>query len=139
MEKENKKQRQGEKKTYVKTIKDLLAYVRKRDPRFITYLNRLKEEEEKKQQEKIEKEREKKREKEEMKHVKQKLEEERFREIEEYYKKQNEGISTPTPIISHKGQPPNVKTRFEEDEHDGQFYCEICEKDFKSENQLRNH
>lgn len=44
MEKENKKQRQGEKKNYVKTIKDLLAYVRKRDPRFIAYVARLKEE-----------------------------------------------------------------------------------------------
>lgn len=75
MEKENKKQRQTERKTYVKTIKDLLSYVRKRDPRFIAYLGRLREEEEKKQQEKLEREKEKKKEKEEMKHVKQRLEE----------------------------------------------------------------
>jgi DnaJ family protein A protein 5 len=38
MEKENKKTRQEERKAYVKTIKDLLSYVRKRDPRFIAYV-----------------------------------------------------------------------------------------------------
>ena len=27
----------------------------------------------------------------------------------------------------------------EEDEAEYQYYCEICSKDFKSENQLRNH
>ena len=42
MEKENKKQRQGEKKTYIKTIKDLVAYVKKRDPRFRQYQMKLK-------------------------------------------------------------------------------------------------
>ena len=50
MEKENKKQRQAEKKNYVKTIKDLLAYVRKRDPRFREYLMKVKEEEDRKLQ-----------------------------------------------------------------------------------------
>lgn len=89
MEKENKKHRQTEKKTYLKTVKDLMAYVKKRDPRFRDYMVKVKEEEERKEQEKIEKEKEKKREKEEMKIVKQKLEEERFREIEEYHQKQN--------------------------------------------------
>jgi DnaJ family protein A protein 5 len=135
MEKENKKVRQGERKTYVKTIKDLLAYVRKRDSRFINYLTRCREEEERKQQEKLEREKEKKREKEDMKVVKQRLEEERFREIEEYYRKQNELSNTSTPtVISHK--PARGKP---EEEEQGEFYCEICEKEFKSENQLRNH
>lgn len=89
MEKENKKQRQGQKKTYIKTIKDLVAYVKKRDPRFRQYQMKVKEEEEKKAQEKIEKDKKKKQEKEEMKVVKQQLEEERFREVEEYFKRQN--------------------------------------------------
>lgn len=44
MQKINKKQRQGEKKTYIKTIKDLIAYVKKRDPRFRDYQMRMKEE-----------------------------------------------------------------------------------------------
>lgn len=43
-----------------------------------------------------------------MKHVKQRLEEERFREIEEYYKKQNEMNNIPT-VISHKPAPNNKK------------------------------
>ena len=38
MEKENKKQRLTEKKNYIKTIRDLVGYIRKRDPRFMEYL-----------------------------------------------------------------------------------------------------
>lgn len=34
MEKENKKERQKEKKTYIKTIKDLVSFLKKRDPRY---------------------------------------------------------------------------------------------------------
>ena len=66
MEKENKKQRQSEKKTYIKTIRDLVAYVRKRDPRFIEHMRVMKEEEAKKEQLKVEREKERKIEKEKM-------------------------------------------------------------------------
>lgn len=38
MEKENKKERQKEKKNYIKTIKDLVAFLKKRDPRYRDYL-----------------------------------------------------------------------------------------------------
>lgn len=38
MEKENKKERQKEKKHYLKTIKDLVEYLRKRDPRYKAYM-----------------------------------------------------------------------------------------------------
>jgi DnaJ family protein A protein 5 len=55
MEKENKKQRQGEKKTFLKTVKDLVAYVKKRDPRFREYVVKQKDEEEKKNLERLEK------------------------------------------------------------------------------------
>lgn len=89
MEKENKKQRQNEKKTYIKIVKDLTAYMKKRDPRYQDYVIHLKEEEERKEIERKEREKEKKKEKEEMKLVRQKLEEERFKEIDEYYNKQN--------------------------------------------------
>ena len=42
MEKENKKQRLTEKKNYIKTIRDLVGYIRKRDPRFMEYLRVIK-------------------------------------------------------------------------------------------------
>ena len=88
---------------------------------------KVKEEEEKKAQEKIERQKRKKQEKEEMKVVKQKLEEERFREIEEYYKNQNGGLT-------------NQKNEAEEEyEVQSEFYCQLCQKQFKSQNQLRNH
>ena len=43
MQKQNKKQRQGEKKMFIKTIKDLVAYVKKRDPRFRQYQMKVKQ------------------------------------------------------------------------------------------------
>lgn len=65
-----------------------------------------------------------------MKVVKQQLEEERFKQIEEYYKKQAESNHH---HHSHQAQDAG---NYAQDE---QFYCDLCEKGFKSENQLRNH
>lgn len=42
MEKENKKERLKEKKTYIKTIKDLVSFLKKRDPRYREYLMKQK-------------------------------------------------------------------------------------------------
>jgi DnaJ family protein A protein 5 len=39
MEKENKKERLKEKKHYLKTIKDLIDYLKKRDPRYKAYMD----------------------------------------------------------------------------------------------------
>ena len=51
MEKENKKERQKEKKHYLKTIKDLVEYLRKRDPRYKVYTEELRMQELKKEEE----------------------------------------------------------------------------------------
>ena len=53
MEKENKKQRLTEKKNYIKTIRDLVGYIRKRDPRFMEYLRVIRQAEQKKELQKI--------------------------------------------------------------------------------------
>ena len=47
--------------------------------------------------------------------VKQRLEEERFKEIEEYYKNQNGGMNT-------------KQAEEEEYEVDSEFYCQLCQK-----------
>ena len=44
MEKENKKERIKQKKNYIKTIKDLISFLKKRDPRYRDYLLQQKEE-----------------------------------------------------------------------------------------------
>lgn len=56
-----------------------------------------------------------------MKIVKQRLEEERFREIEEYYKRQSEQTQQAASRPAH-----------DDDDEDCQFFCEACEKGFKS-------
>ena len=43
MEKQNKKERQKERKFYIKTVKDLISYLKKRDPRYQNYLMQLNE------------------------------------------------------------------------------------------------
>lgn len=73
MEKENKKERQKERKFYIKTIKDLISYLKKRDPRYQDYLMELSEKEKKKEEEKKIKMEEEKRFKEEQKEIKKQL------------------------------------------------------------------
>ena len=60
-----------------------------------------------------------------MKHHKKQLDEERLKEVEEYYKNQEE-----------EDQHRHHDKKQEADED---FYCDICEKGFKSQNQLSNH
>lgn len=63
-----------------------------------------------------------------MKVIKQKLEEERFKEIEQYYQKQNQQLGK-----------ANQSNNFDENDQEHEFYCQICDKEFKSDNQLKNH
>ena len=52
MEKENKKEIQKERKFYTKTIKDLISYLKKRDPRYQSFLLDEQEKEAKKEEQK---------------------------------------------------------------------------------------
>lgn len=119
IDQDNKKARGKERKSYLDTIKRLVEYVRKRDPRYALILQKLKEDEERKKQEKLEQEEEKKRAKKEAAQRAKLADLERFKELEALKEKQAEAEA-------------------EEDELE-EFYCAPCEKAFKSENQLKNH
>ena len=84
----------------------------------------VREAEEKTEMEKIKKIEDKKREKEELKKGKSKYDEERFKEIDEYNK--NNNTTQVAEEYNGEGEEP-------------EFYCRICNKTFKSENQIINH
>ena len=120
IDQDNKKARTRERKTYMDTIKRLVEYVRKRDPRYAIILKEQKEEEERKKLEKIALEEEKKKAKKEAAQRAKLADMERFAELEAL--KEN-----------------NKADEIVEDEEQEEFYCAPCQKGFKSENQLKNH
>jgi hypothetical protein len=61
-----------------------------------------------------------------MKKVKTKIEEERFKEIDEYHKNNTAAEGKTHEEYYGEGEEP-------------EFYCRICSKTFKSENQIINH
>lgn len=82
MDKENKKERQNEKRQYVKTLKELVEFCKRRDPRWKDYLESIRKEEEKKKEEiKLKKEEDTKR-KQDTKIRARKEEEERWAELD---------------------------------------------------------
>lgn len=91
IEKENKKERSKEKKNYVKIIKTLVDFVRKRDPRFKNYMEMLNKEQEKKIEEKKKFENEQKILKQQLKKLALQEELNRYEE-EEKLKEQNQEI-----------------------------------------------
>lgn len=82
MEKENKKQRQKEKKHYLKTIKDLVEYLKKRDPRYKAHLDEQRQQELKKEEQKKKQLELLKVEKEQQKILRKQMEEERMKQID---------------------------------------------------------
>lgn len=124
MEKENKKERQKEKKHYLKTIKDLVEYLRKRDPRYKVYTEELRMQELKKEEERKKQMQIMKIEKEEQKIIKKQMEEQRMKQIEEYYRNNKQSSS---------------EDEVEDDQPQSEYYCELCEKGFKTTNQMQNH
>ncbi|CAD8054697.1 unnamed protein product [Paramecium primaurelia] len=121
--KDNKVERKEEKKKYLKTIKKLVETVKNKDPRYKEYLEQLKKEQ-------IIKEQQKKKFKEQEKiHMQEILkqarleEQERFKQNEEYFKERQQ-----FQVITEK-----------QEKSSDVFFCEICDKEFKSESQFKNH
>ena len=112
-----------EKKKYIQTIKKLVDTVKGQDPRYKAYLENKRKEEEiqriLKKKQLIEEEENKKI----LAQDRREAELVRFKENEEYFRNKNEQI---------------VETSKVEKDLDA-FFCEACEKEFKSESQMKNH
>ncbi|KAM3134816.1 hypothetical protein pb186bvf_013141 [Paramecium bursaria] len=121
---DNLKERKEEKKKYIKTVKKLVDLVKQKDPRYDQYLqNKKKEDLLIEQQKKKQKELEKQRNEQILKEARI-LEQQRFEENEAYFKEKLQHE-----IVTEKIQKNNGDI----------LYCEICDKEFKSESQLKNH
>ncbi|RKO91558.1 hypothetical protein BDK51DRAFT_11941, partial [Blyttiomyces helicus] len=115
MEKENKKFRETARREFVDAIRELVAFVRKRDPRVARYLEeqkRVKAEKEKENKARIAREKE-----------------ERARNAEAYKE----------PEWSKVKEVDYSAENLEEDCEEEELYCVACEKGFKSEKQFENH
>ena len=121
IDQDNKKSRQKEKKKYLDTIRQLVEYVKKRDPRVERMKERAKQLEEERRLLKLEKEEEKKKQKKENLLRAREEEQRRFEELDSLKQQ------TKKPIV------------MEEEEEEEEFYCAPCRKGFKSQNQLANH
>ncbi|CAD8096812.1 unnamed protein product [Paramecium sonneborni] len=121
--KDNKVERREEKKKYLKTIKKLVETVKNKDPRYKEYLEQLRKEQTiKEQQKKKLKEQEKIHMQEILKQARLE-EQERFKENEEYFKERQQ-----FQVITEKQEKPSDV-----------FFCDVCDKEFKSESQFKNH
>ena len=123
IDQDNKKARQKEKKKYMETMKHLVEFVQKRDPRVVAMKEAGKELELKKKAEREQKEIEKKKAKEEEKKRAREEEQRRFEELDRM-KEELRG---------------KAQGEANEDEEEDEFYCQVCKKSFRSENQLKNH
>lgn len=128
IDKENKKERMKEKKKFNDLVKEIVSFVKKRDPRYQKYIKKKIEQDEiklKEKQERIEKEKKEKQEL--MKKYKEEMAKKYAEEYEELQKVQ----------ATEEGIYHNEKKEVDEDEEE--FYCKVCSKDFKSKGQLENH
>lgn len=118
MEKENKKIRDAERKRFSDTVRELVAFVHKRDPR-------VKEQERRELQEKNSR----KEEREERKKRERKKNEKNDDCNLEFVEQEWAKVSLDSLCISDE----------EDEDEEMEFYCPICDKAFKSEKQLHNH
>lgn len=121
MEKENKSAQNAARKEYMNSVRQLATRIQNRDPRIFA----KKEEDEKKRLEKIEKDKAEKIEKE----AQRKVEREEARKIE---------LARWAEIDAEREAKGEVGED-SDDESDVLYYCEACEKQFKSEKQLNSH
>ncbi|KAI8991698.1 hypothetical protein BDF20DRAFT_56400 [Mycotypha africana] len=119
MEKENKKLREGARKDYNKTVRNLVEFVRKRDPRLKAY-----QEEEQKRKETAAAE-QKARAQQEKKKMQAKISEYK---VPEWAQVEEE--------FEELGLEDDY---YDEAEEVNQFYCVACDKEYKSEKQFKNH
>lgn len=123
IDKENKKERNRAKKHYMDTIKQLVEFAKKRDPRYKDYLAHKKELEEKKVEAKKRAEDERKKQ----------IAEERRIQREEEMKRWDEEAKERAENLEAQEEAEGEPVHFED------HFCEVCEKEFKTANQLMNH
>jgi len=125
MEKENERSREQLRREYSETVRELAAWMRKRDPRYIAHQKQKAEERE--QEECLRKERER-----------QKRAEERNTYVEQDWSRVDhdrilrEGLNNGDDISADVDQ-------WDEEEEEEELFCAPCKKTFKSLRQWKNH
>jgi len=120
IETENKKERSKQKKAFSDMVQALVDYLKKRDPRWITYQEQRVAEQARKAQE------EEARKLEEAEKKKALMEQFRKEQAERYAKEYEQMLQEQEELS-------------EESEDDQVFECELCKKVFNNEKQLKNH
>lgn len=126
MHKENVKERNKERKKFHDTMKSLVEFVKKRDPRYQELVKSKLIEKQKKIEEDRRREEEKKKEKAELR--KKQREEEAAR-----YEREAREAAERGEIEEQDDGGTGENIHYED------FYCDVCDKEFKTENQLNNH
>ena len=120
LEKERDKQRDVARREYGEVVRNLAAYVRKRDPRFKTYLLQ------------------KKKANQEQEELKKKLAKEVKRQtgfIQQEWTK----LNSEEEEMLRKLEQLELFSEDEEEKEEEEFYCVACKKTFKSQKQWKNH
>lgn len=118
MDEENRKERKNARREYDETVRQLVAFVKKRDPRFKEWLALTKKEQEERRSAETER--------------RKREQEERFRKAEEYVE----------PDWVRNAQEVELEDDIDSEEQEPQtdsIYCVVCNKKFKSEKQRINH
>ncbi|EGR29481.1 hypothetical protein IMG5_154640 [Ichthyophthirius multifiliis] len=158
MEKINKKERFQEKKKYIKTIKELVEFVRRRDPRWKKIEDERQIEEDRKKEEiRLKQEVEKKRKQEKLKQLEEQLTKKqkqlakmskkdqvsRAAQLDEEFRIYKEQQLKFQQEQEQLQQIANLEKEKEEEEEEEQeytdFICELCNKGFKNNETLEKH
>ncbi|CAG9318830.1 unnamed protein product [Blepharisma stoltei] len=122
---ENKKERNKEKRAFNEMVRDLVAYLKKRDSRWMNYQEELRNEKIRKANEEEQKKKEETAKKKEIMEQFRKEQAERYaREYEEKLKRE----------MDENGEAAEYSS-----EEEVIYLCELCKKNFKTEKQLHNH
>ena len=133
MEQDNRKMRASARKEYSETVRDLVAYVKKRDPRVATFREQ-KESHDRAAKEKAAQQKvaavEDKRKARELARIEEEL---RWREIEAL-KKGTDAVNS-----TEEAADSSNESREQPDDHSKIFECLACNKTFKSSNAFQSH
>jgi len=126
MEKENKKERDKERRAFNERVRELVEFVRKRDPRVREQqVQQKRDKEEKARQEQARR---------------QQLEEERVERMRRLQAEREVELRAEEEARkSGEGQDGLEQEEEESDEEEQELYCAVCKKKFRTEKQWRNH
>lgn len=116
MSTENNKERKKERIKFNQTVRDVLEFVRKRDPRYQTYIKEKQDEKDRKKAAEVEK--------------KRKAAEEHQKRMDEYRERLRQ---------QHEEMEAEGETDEEEEIPENKIMCQICNKDFKTEGAFKTH